>query len=60
MMTNPAKNVKNADFVFLRIGRGGGKVFAIKNFIDQKKKENPNIKFVIIRAKDLYERKNKK
>ena len=52
-MTNHANNVKNADFVFLMGCRGGGKVLAMRNFIDKKIKENPNTKFVIIRKKDI-------
>lgn len=52
-MTNPVNNVKNADFVFLRLSRGCGKTLVLKNFIKKKLQENPNTKFVIIRAKDI-------
>lgn len=53
MMTNPVNNAKNADFVFLKIGRGSGKVFAFRNFIKKEIQKNPNVKFVIIRQKEI-------
>lgn len=45
--------------VFLLRGRGNGKTIAAKNYIDRLRKENPNIKIAVIRAKDLQERNKK-
>lgn len=59
MMTSPVNNVKNADFVFLRKGRCSGKVFAFNNFINDKLRENPNTKFLILRVKDVKQMKNR-
>ena len=53
MTTNRAKPVKNANITFLLKGRSSGKVLAQKAYIDKFKKENPNIKIVIIRVSDL-------
>lgn len=59
LTTSRVKNAKNANTTFLLKGRGSGKVLAAQDYIDKLKKENPNIKIVIIRKKDLQERNNK-